>query len=268
MKTNLDEVISGNYAEYGTHVALNRAVPRVDGLKSSHRRILLALKEVASNKFTGTINAIGAAQVKHPYGNQSIEGVIASMVRTGVIDGEGEFGVRLLEDIPAAAPRYTKVGLPQDKLNYYFRFLDYCPEHEGEESIEPEFLIVPVPFSLIYGTMSWGLAIMSRIPAFTYESLLDAYKNNDPYKLRSNYGYKIDQSMSELDSLWNTGQGRLCLKMNVTRVDEDNIMITGSGELFKPKMKLLNKWIEEGQIEYKNNSSTDLRLMISRIPRS
>ena len=72
MKVNLDETIIDNYAEYGTHVALKRAVPGLDGMKPSHRRILLALRDVAADKLTGTINAIGTAQVRHPFGNPEI----------------------------------------------------------------------------------------------------------------------------------------------------------------------------------------------------
>lgn len=197
--------------------------------------------------------------------NSSISGVINDFARKGIINSQGDFGIKLLEDIPAAASRYTKVGLTQEQYDYFFRLLDYCPEHEGEETMEPKYFCVPVPVALVYGTLSWGLGVICRLPAFTYESLLEAYTSDDPTKLKSSYGYEIDYDNSELNKLWTIGKGRLTLKYKVNRLDYDNIIIYGSGEIFTPHMGGFNEEIERGQIIINNESSTEVVLRVSRI---
>lgn len=263
-EVDVSEFITENYFEYGKFINFNRVMVSLDGLKPVQRRVLLALKDIARGKLTGTVNAIGAAQVIHPFGNQSIEGVVADLARKGIINSQGDFGIKLMEPIPAAAPRYTKVGLTEKQFETYFRLLDYAPTHEGEEAVEPVFLPVPIPFALVYGTLSWGLGVICRLPAFTYESLLDAYINNDYNLLKSNYGYQIADG-SQLKELWETGRGRLALSYKVSRLNHDNILVSGSGEIFTPVFGALNDLIDKGQIIINNESSTEVVLRISRI---
>lgn len=228
------EFLTENYFSYGNYINFNRVLPGIDGLNPVKRRVLMGLKDVANGKLTGTVNAIGASQVYHPFGDSSIEGVIAEMARRKMIESQGDFGIRLMEPIPAAAPRYTKVGLSAARSHALFSLLEYAPLHEGEEQMEPQFLITPVPFALVYGQFSWGLGMICRTPAFTYESLVNAYEKNDPSLLKSNYGYSINENDSELHDLWTKGSGRLSLSYAVSRPNPDTVLIVGSGEIFTP----------------------------------
>lgn len=259
--------IVDNYKEYGLYGALKRAVPGVDGLKPVHRRILMALNNTASGKFIGTLAGIGAIQSIHPFGNESLESTVADMVRIGAIDGEGEFGVKLLEDVPAAAPRYTKVGLASNKARYYFQLAKYVDMIEGEEVMEYAYLPIPIPYSLVYGAFNWTIGISSRHPAFTYESLVEAYRKDDPYLLKAQYGYGIDLSESELTSLWLTGKGKLTYQLDVNRIHHDCIDIMGSGELIKPKLGELEALAKEGKIIIQNLSSDKVYVRVIKAPR-
>lgn len=265
---SLDEFIVENYFDYGNYINFNRVIPGVDGLKPVHRRILLAMHGIAVGKLTGTVNAIGASQVLHPFGDQSVSGVISDFARLEVIESQGDFGAKLVESIPAAAPRYTKVGLSKEQDEYYFRLLDYCSKHDGEEIVEPEHLLTPIPHALIYGGFNWGLGIISRTPGFTYQSLLAAYEEDNPDLLVPSFGYKMDKKDSELDELWNTGKGRLTLSYKVERLSSDEILIIGSGELFSPNLRPFNELIDSGQIKIENDSDTKVILRITRIPRA
>lgn len=264
-KLNLSEYLADNYFEYGNFINFNRVMCGVDGLKPVQRRILLAMKNLCSGKRVSTVNAIGAAQALHPFGDASIEGVLADLARLGTIDSEGDFGIKLIESIPAAAPRYTKVGLTKNQVQAYFSLLNYAPEVEGEEQIEPAFLVVPVPFSLVFGTLSWGLGTISRTPAFTPDSLVAAYRANDPSLLQSSYGYEINHKASELKDLWETGRGRVALNYKVTRPNADTIVMIGSGELFTPNLSKFNELIQQGQIIISHESSDNVQIRISRI---
>lgn len=187
------------------------------------------------------------------------------MARTGVVESQGDFGAELIERISAAAPRYTKVGLDKGKADKLFELLKYAPTHEGEERIEPVFIPTPIPFALVTGTFSWGLGCIDRIPAFTYSSLLAAYKEDNPLLLESQYGYSLNKSKSDLYDLWTKGEGRLCLNMKVTRPNTDTIFIIGSGEVFKPDLSRFKDLQMDGQIAVEDLSKEFIQIKISRV---
>ena len=101
----LSSFVENNYEDYGRFVNFNRVLCSIDGLKPSLRRILLTMHEEAVGKPLATSSAIALTQHKyHPFGDQSIEDVLVSAVRDNLIVPEGEFGVKLLEEIKHAAP--------------------------------------------------------------------------------------------------------------------------------------------------------------------
>lgn len=254
-----------NYGEYGRYVNIQRVSPGVDGLKSVQRRILIALNNQSRGKLISTVNAIGATIAYHPFGDASIEGVINDMARVGVIESQGDFGAKLLENISAAAGRYTKCGLSAGKADQLFNYIDYVPKVEGEEKIEPMYLPVPVPFALVTGSLCWGLGMLDRIPAFTYDSLLEAFKHDDPSLLQAQYGYIMDKDKSDLHRLWNEGVGRIHLSYQVIRPNKDEIVISGSGEAFTPKLECFKKWQLDGQINVSDESDSNVCIRISRV---
>ncbi|BCG50158.1 hypothetical protein [Ralstonia phage RP13] len=134
--------------------------------------------------------------------------------------------------------------------------------------MEPEYLITPVPIQLVHGGMNWGLGIMGRTPAFSYESLIEAYFADDYTKLESNYGYQIIKDRSTLKDLWETGVGRVTLKSKCIRASEDKILMVTSGEIFKPALGEFKKWVEMGQVMIGNESGKDIGITVSRVPRA
>ena len=265
---NVEDAIRDNYADYGKQVNFSRAIPAIDGLKPVYRRTLIGTRRVAAGKVTATNNVIGSANVIHPFGDSSLESVIANLARQGELMSEGQFGIKLLEDIPHSAPRYTKCGLSTLKEDYYFKLEKYAPLHEGEVEIEPEYLITPVPYALIYGALNWGFGVAGRTPAFTYESLLKAYEKDDPSLLVPNYGYKLNADKSDLEGLWRNGTGRLSLSYNLKRLREDEFLIYGSGEGFKINLSAFNKFVQQGNVKIVNESTNEISIKISRAYRS
>ncbi len=266
---NLDNFIKDNYVEYGTYINLHRSIVHMDGLKPVYRRAFLGLHDIyKSGRLNGTIQAVGAVQVYHPFGEASTISVLADLARVGKIASMGDVGIKLMEDIPAAAARYTKVGLTDQQHQYYFKFLKYSNIIDGEEKREPENLIFPVPLALELGSLNWGLGINTRLPAFTYKSIVEAYRSDDYNKLVSSYDYTINHDRSELKELWETGEGYLEIAMKVKRINSDTIVIMGSGELFKPNLNVLKSLIVDEQIRVINNSSDCIELRIERVPRA
>ena len=261
------EFLVHNYLDYGKTVNISRAIPGTDGLKPVYRRVLMGLKDCANGKLIGSVTAIGAIQKYHSFGDASIHGVLSDMARVGAIDSHGAVGVKLIESLPPAAPRYTKSGLTREQSKYWFNLIDYSPIIESDVGLEPEYLITPVPYCLVYGALNWGLGVLGRTPAFTYSSLLDAYVNDDPNKLIPQYGYICDYEKSELNELWNKGSGKLALSYKCIRVDTNEILICGSGEVFVPNYSALNKFIKEGKIEVINESTNQVSIRIRKVHR-
>lgn len=265
---DLQDFIKDNYSTYGRYINFERVIPGEDGLKKVHRRTLTGLREVANGKFTSTVNALGAINVRHPFAPTAVEGVLADFVRHGTIQGQGEFGVKLMEDIPHSAARYTKVNLDKKAESYFFKLVKYAPLCDGEVEIEPEYLVTPVPYCLTVGSLNLGLGVQGRTPAFTYQSLVEAYLNDDPMLLESSFGYKLDKEKSNLQSLWNFGIGNVALSMSCQRLNENEIIISGSGEIFKPDLKAFNQFTSNGSIMITNESTDKIAIRISKTPRS
>ena len=156
---DFSEFLEDNYLQYGVTVNESRAIPGTDGLKPVHRRVLLGLKDCADGKLTSTVNAIGSIQLYHPFGDASIFGVISDMSRVKAIDSHGSVGVKLIENIPAASARYTSTGLSKQQSKYWFRLADYSPQVESDVGMEPQYLIAPVPYCLVYGALNWGFGV-------------------------------------------------------------------------------------------------------------
>lgn len=265
---DVNKFITENYLEYGEYVNLHRVIPGFDGMKPVHRRSLMGIKNVASNSLITTMSAVGEIMGKyHPFGDAAIIDVVSTMARIGAISSEGDFGIRLLETIDAAAPRYNKVGLNKKQLDYYFKLYDYSNMIDGEENKEPENLIIPIPYCLIFGAFNWGFGVSARTPGFTYKSIIEAYYTNNPRALVPNYGYLLNKIDSDLQGLWENGVGRLKLSYRVSRIDDNSISVFGSGELFKPAMSSIKSILDSGAVSLKNESSEKISLKLSRIPR-
>lgn len=267
---NIASIVSDCYTEYGRYVNWMRAIPAIDGLKPSQRRVLLAVRTEAK-QMTKTAGVGGEVVKKwHPHGDASIYPVISDFVRRGLIKGQGNHGAKLLEFLPEAAPRYTEVQHRPEIEEVLFKLMEYAPNFENEMgTTEPEFLITPVPIALLHGTSGIGVGVNTRIPAFTFKSLVAAYKANNPRLLESAYGYKIIPDKSDLDKLWTTGNGRVTLKMDVdfgwNADDNTNVTtIYGSGALFTPRIANLDQLLEDDRVFIRNESKKNIKLVVGR----
>lgn len=263
------DVMKDSFTEFGGYVNTNRLIPHVgDGLLSVYRRTLLATR--GFTKKTKSMAAIAdTLKYYHPHGDASVKPVVDTLVRRQLLTGQGNFGMRLMENIKAAAPRYTEVMRKSEVNDVLFKLLDYSPHFRNEmQQQEPEYLITPVPLALVYGQNGVGLGCTTRIPAFTYESLVQAYIHDDPKYLKLNFGYRL--TGGEINELWYKGTGRLKIEMNVEyekSKDDDGIWVSrikGSGELFKPALGHFDELVESGRVFIRDESTTSIHIVIGR----
>lgn len=273
---DLYEFVKNNYSIYGKEVNLNRGFPHVcDGLKPVYRKILLALNSYTSIVKTNIVIA-ETMQKYYDHGDASLSPVVSMLVRNGIFIGDGNHGSDLLIKSEPAAMRYTKTGMNSMYREYFFKLLNYSPKFINDNNIEePEYLITPVPYSLIYGSkFDIGIGAGGRIPAFTFESLINAYIHNDYDKLVSKYE-PIVYSQSDLRGLWENGQGRITYRLNVTREwsNDDNqevIIINGPEGSNTPNLSKIDDWLDNGWLWYRDESSqkVGIKLVIGKTSRT
>lgn len=172
----MHKVIPIFYSEYGRYISRFRAVPLyADALKPVERRLLLSLNDVAKNKFVKSAKVIGhVIGTYHPHGDASAYGTLVDMVKRGMAQGEGNFGVTGLEDDPPAAMRYTEVKSQSWINEMAFKYCkpQFVPWEDLELDAEPIYLPSPLPIGLIGTGIITGISFYTTtIPRYNYKDL-------------------------------------------------------------------------------------------------
>lgn len=265
--------VSNAIYEFGKEVNLNRQIPNIyDGLKPVYRRLIyIALSHSTSNPIKSA-TIIGECMGKyHPHGDRSLMEPLNQLYKYGVFTGNGNFGKKTLlgRDIKAAAPRYTEVMVSPKYRDIFSELLNYVPYRDAEimGNKEPQYLPTPIPLCLLQSSFGIGIGVNSRIPAFTFDSLMDAYFQDDPKLLRSSYGLILGDD-SELDRLWNTGIGNVTYSFHCkwgNSKSGQGVYISGDPTLFKPNLSVLEKLVTEGKIFINDETDrTGQKIFISR----
>ena len=148
-KIAIGDSVRMGYGEYQRWTNCGHFIPGFDGLKVSYRRYLQAVNKMAPSEFQKSALVIGWAMGHlHPHAAQ--EDVLNTLVRWGLVEGQGNFGnLASYQSMPAAAMRYTEVKSNKITNDVLFRFKEFFPMVDGELGTpEPEHLIVPIPLCL------------------------------------------------------------------------------------------------------------------------
>ncbi|MBO4979782.1 MAG: topoisomerase IV, partial [Clostridia bacterium] len=115
----ITDTIEKNYMPYVMSVIVSRAIPEIDGLKPSHRKLLYTMYKMGllTGNRTKSTNVVGQTMKLHPHGDQSIYETLVRLTRGNesllhpLVDSKGSFGKQYSSDMCAAASRYTEVKL-------------------------------------------------------------------------------------------------------------------------------------------------------------
>ena len=267
---SIKDYVTNAYISFGKAMNVDRHLPYIyDGLKPVYQRLIAAALEVPD--FIKSATVVGLCTGKfHPHGDKAFKSILSKMVKLGIFDGQGNFGYRFItgEVAEPAAMRYTEVRLNPEIKNQISKFMEFVPKTISESGYEmPTYIPTPIPFALIGGDQGIAIGINQRIPAFTAKSILEAYTKDDPTLLESQYGLILEKDKSGLKSLWETGSGRIYLKMKVTN-DSEGATIEGDTSLFAPDLGYLFQEFRWGNIDYQDQSTDVGRVRFSRPPRS
>ena len=179
------EVIKNNFMPYAMSVIVSRAIPEIDGLKPSHRKILYTMYEMGlmGNQRTKSANVASRTMLYNPHGDQGNYDTAVHMSQHNetlllpTIDGKGSFGKHYSRDTKASASRYTEMKLMPIAHEFFDSIkkdtVDFVDNYDAT-SKEP--VLLPVSFPNILANPTEGIAVgfASSIPSFNLSELCEA----------------------------------------------------------------------------------------------
>lgn len=236
------DTLKENYMPYAMSVIISRAIPEIDGLKPSHRKLLYTMYKMGLLKGakTKSANVVGQTMKLNPHGDMAI---YETMVRltTGndallhpLVESKGNFGRVYSRDMKFAAPRYTEVKLADISAELFRDIdkdtVDFADNYDGTMK-EP--LLLPSVFPNILVNPNQGIAVgmASNICSFNLREVCEtaiAYIKNDNINILDylkapdfSTGGDLIVSAKELERIYETGRGSFKVRARY-RVDKKN----------------------------------------------
>lgn len=241
----VSEVLKQNFMPYAMSVIISRALPEIDGLKPSHRKLLYTMYEMGllTGNRTKSANIAARTMLLNPHGDA---GNYETMVRltqnnetllTPLVDGKGNFGKHYSRDMAYAASRYTEARLAPIAAEFFRSIhkgtIEFADNYDGTRK-EP--VLLPVTFPSILANPTEGIAVgmASGIPSFNLGELCDAAvmrmqepgKSVIPVMPAPDFttGARILYDEKEMKKAYDTGRGQFKIR-SVYSVDQKNRVI-------------------------------------------
>ncbi len=222
------DTIRTNYMPYAMSVILSRAIPEIDGLKPSHRKLLYTMYNMGLLQ-GGTIksaNIVGRTMQLNPHGDAAIYETMVRLARGNesllypYVESKGNFGKSYSKNMAFAASRYTEAKLaPIAKELFEDINKDTVDFVDNYDNTMKEPTLLPVTFPSILANVTSGIAVgmASSIASFNLKELCDTtiamIKNPDhdvsETLLAPDFvgGGYIIYNKEELDKIYSTGRG-------------------------------------------------------------
>ena len=236
-----DEIITdtllGNYMPYAMSVILSRAIPEIDGLKPSHRKLLYTMYNMGLLQ-GGTIksaNIVGRTMQLNPHGDAAIYETMVRLSRGNetllypYVESKGNFGKAYSKNMVYAASRYTEAKLAPichelfDDIKY--DTVDFVDNYDNSMK-EPTLL--PVTFPTVLCNVSKGIAVgmASNIASFNISEICDttiALMKNPDHMISETLlapdfvgGGFVLYDKDELEKIYETGRGSVKVRARYT----------------------------------------------------
>lgn len=222
------ETLKVNYMPYAMSVIVSRAIPEIDGLKPSHRKLLYTMYKMGllHGAKTKSANVVGQTMKLNPHGDMAI---YETMVRltTGngallhpLVESKGNFGRVYSRDMKFAAPRYTEVKLAEISAELFRDIdkdtVDFVDNYDGTMK-EPVLLPTLFPNILVNPNQGIAVGMASNICSFNLKEVCEAtiaYIKEDNIRLIDylkapdfSTGGDLIYNEKELKRIYETGRG-------------------------------------------------------------
>lgn len=181
----ITDTLEQNYMPYAMSVIISRAIPEIDGLKPSHRKLLYTMYKMGllNSHLSKSANVVGQTMKLNPHGDSAIYETMVRLTDGNgalllpLVQSKGNFGRVYSRDMAYAASRYTEVKLAKVCTEVFSDMdkntIDFVDNYDGTMK-EPTLL--PVTFPNILANPNQGIAVgmACNICSFNLNELCDA----------------------------------------------------------------------------------------------
>ena len=180
----ITETIEKNYMPYVMSVIVSRAIPEIDGLKPSHRKLLYTMYKMGllSGGFTKSANIVGQTMKLNPHGDASIYETMVRLTRGNetllhpLVDSKGSFGKQYSSNTVPSAARYTEAKLApicQELFGSIEKNAVDMVDNYDATMKEPVLLPTTFPNILVMPNMGIAVGMASNICSFNLGEICD-----------------------------------------------------------------------------------------------
>ena len=248
-KIELNESLQKNYIPYAVEVILARAIPSIDGLKPSQRKLLYTMYKMGLLKKgkTKSANIVGQTMRLNPHGDQSIYLTMVRMSQGNesllhpFVASKGNFGKRVSQYMKPAAARYTEAELaPISNLLFSDiekgEIVPFEDNYDGTMR-EPSLLPTKLPFIVLNASQGVAVGFASAIPSYNLEEVskyvIARLREETEKKQVHKYikgpdfptGAQIIKNNKIFKSILNNGRGAYTIRAKY-RINKNTIEIT------------------------------------------
>ena len=243
---NILTTLEDNYMPYALSVIMSRAIPEIDGLKPSHRKLLytMYLMGLLKGETVKSANIVGSTMKLNPHGDAAIYETMVRLTRGHqallhpLVESKGNFGKHYSRDTAYAAARYTEAKLAPICKELFGDInkdtVEFVPNYDNTMK-EPR--LFPISFPTILTTPNQGIAVgmASNICSFNLEEVCDSvieYIKNPEHDFKLTMpapdfstGAQIVYKQSQIDQVYNTDKGSIRLRAKYHLDEKANAII-------------------------------------------
>ena len=241
----ITETLELNYMPYAMSVIVSRAIPEIDGLKPSHRKLLYTMYQMKllGGARTKSANVVGQTMKLNPHGDAAIYDTMVRLSRGygallhPLVDSKGNFGKVYSRDMSWAASRYTEVRL--DAIcSEFFRDIDqdtvdFVDNYDGKMK-EPTLLPTTFPNVLVSANQGIAVGMASNLCGFNLGEVCDttiAYIKNPDHDIMTTLkapdlptGGELLYDEAALADIYRTGRGSFKVRSKWRYIKSENLI--------------------------------------------
>lgn len=224
----ITDTLEENFMPYAMSVIVSRAIPEIDGLKPSHRKLLYTMYKMGllNGNLTKSANVVGQTMKLNPHGDAAIYETMVRLTEGNgalllpLVQSKGNFGRVYSRDMAYAAARYTEVKLAKICSEIFCDMdkdtIDFIDNYDGTMK-EPTLLPTTFPNILANPNMGIAVGMASNICSFNLRELCEATIKvmRDPEADITEImpapdfptGGELLYDKAEIDEIYSTGRG-------------------------------------------------------------
>ena len=221
-----------NYMPYAMSSIISRAIPEIDGLKPSHRKLLYTMYRTGllTGPLTKSTAVVGETMKLNPHGDAAIYDTLVRLTRGHEallhppVESKGNFG-KQYSKVKESAARYTEVKLAPICSEFFSGIekdaVDMVDSYDGKLK-EPTLLPTSFPNILVSPNLGIAVGLSSQICSFNLAEVCDAMialirdPNADLYEIIQGPDFSTGATLlydrEEIEQIYETGKGSFTLR--------------------------------------------------------